>query len=159
MTDQRPEPGYYEVVRTFRSSVRAVWGAWTDHGQLAAWYHPVGMSVLPGSVTSDPVLGGRFSATVVVPADGSEHRFTGNYAVVEPTSQLAYTLFYEGPMGVATDMPGSRGCEIVTLTFRETPGGTELRYRQDGFLPAEQRPMAQAGMESYFDSLAAHLGE
>ena len=37
-------------------------------------------------------------------------------------------------------------------------GGTWVRFAQYGDMPAEQAAMAQAGMESYFDSLGKHLG-
>ena len=46
----------------------------------------------------------------------------------------------------------------IVIDMEGRDGGTWVRFAQYGDMPAEQAAMAQAGMESYFDSLALHLG-
>ena len=150
--------GFYEVERDIKAPVQQIWQAWTNADELAAWYGPVGFETPRDSVTTDARVGGTWSATVVVPMDGSKHAFNGEYLIVEPLHKLVFTLDYasEGvPMVLDTD----RESEVVTLTFTDLgEAGTHLKFRQDGFLPADQLPLAQAGIESYFDSLEQYLG-
>ena len=47
----------------------------------------------------------------------------------------------------------------IVVTFEERPGGSWVKFYQYGELPEEHIPMAKAGMESYFQSLADFLGE
>ena len=54
----------YSVEREFDLPVDILWAAWTDPVALEAWYHPTDLTVVPGSVVSDPVEGGAWSVAV-----------------------------------------------------------------------------------------------
>jgi uncharacterized protein YndB with AHSA1/START domain len=49
----------YSVERTYPVDVDRMWSAWTDAPELEQWYAPTDLSVVPGSVVSDAVIGGR----------------------------------------------------------------------------------------------------
>jgi uncharacterized protein YndB with AHSA1/START domain len=146
----------YTVIREIPFSAEKIYQAWTDEQQIPQWYGPVGMNTKEGSVSSDARVGGNWSATVVDP-QGGQHQFTGEYHEVVPNQKLVYTLDYSNP-----DMPNMPKYpdgvhEVVTLTIEDKGASSVLTFTQNGFLPAAQIPYAQAGMESYFDSLVNFL--
>jgi uncharacterized protein YndB with AHSA1/START domain len=68
----------YSVEREYPVAVTALWDAWMDADALQSWYSPTDLKVLPGSVVSEPVLGGWWTVAVDVsqfgelPADQAE---------------------------------------------------------------------------------------
>jgi len=46
----------------------------------------------------------------------------------------------------------------IVVDFEERPTGSWVRFSQYGELPEEHIPLAKAGMDSYFQSLADYLG-
>ncbi len=149
-------PASYTVTRLINSPIENVYEAWTNPDQLATWYGPVGLTCPRESVTLDVKVGGNWSATVVDPT-GGQHQFKGEFREVIPLEKLIYTLDYSNP--AMPNMPKYPDGlhEVVTLTFENKNGSTQLTFHQDGFLPEKQVPLAQAGMESYFDSLVNFL--
>lgn len=147
----------YEVHRVLKAPVNRVWNAWTDADQLASWYGPVGFTSPRDSVKVDPVVGGFWSATVVVPIDGSAHHFFGYFTDVEENSFLTYTMFYATDETLEEVRKEEGPYHTVQLNFDDLGQETRLSFAQFGELPAEQIPMTKAGMESYFDSLASFI--
>lgn len=151
------KPLAYEVSRVLDAPVSRVWGAWINADQLASWYGPVGFTTPRESVMVEPVVNGRWSATVIVPMDGSAHHFFGHFTEVIENSSLKYTMFYatDETLDEAKEEKGPH--HEVDLTFEDLGDQTRLTFAQFGELPEDQIPLAKAGMESYFDSLAAFV--
>jgi uncharacterized protein YndB with AHSA1/START domain len=159
----------YSVERAYPVDVDRMWRAWTDASELESWYAPTDLGVVPGSVVSDAVIGGRWAVAVDATAYGPDRGgrsappghiayFWGRYDDVSPGSRLIHTLSYSQDEAdfVAHDDDAPSHDIVIDMEARD--GGTWVRFAQYGDMPADQAAMAQAGMESYFDSLGNHLG-
>lgn len=148
----------YSVERTYPVGMDAMWRAWTDADALEQWYAPTDLSVVPGSVVSEAVEGGRWAVAVDASAYGHIAYFWGRYTEVVRGSRLVHGLAYSQDEAefLARDDDAPHHDIVIDMEGRD--GGTWVRFAQYGDMPAEQAAMAQAGMESYFDSLALHLG-
>ncbi|MDH6422979.1 SRPBCC family protein [Aurantimicrobium minutum] len=148
----------YSVEREYSQPMARIWEAWTDAAQLEAWYHPTVLTNVVGSSVSEPVVGGNWAIAVDVPEHNMQSCFWGQYTAVEEGKLLEHTMFYtQDPAEfVAKDLSGEFA--KVVVDFEERPTGTWVRFSQYGELPEEHIPLAKAGMESYFQSLADYLG-
>ena len=148
----------YSVEREYTQSMDRIWEAWTDAAQLEAWYHPTVLQNVPGSSVSEPSVGGNWAIDVDVPEHGFQSCFWGQYTAIEPGKLIEHTMFYsQDPAEFAAKDLSGEFAKIV-VDFEERPGGTWVRFSQYGELPEEHIPLAKAGMESYFQSLADYLG-
>ena len=148
----------YSVERTYPVSVDRMWSAWTKAAELEAWYSPTDLSVVPGSVESDPVEGGRWTVAVDASAYGHIAYFWGRYTEVVPGSRLVHTMSYSQDEADFMARDDEAPHHDIVIDVEQRDDGTWVRFAQYGDMPAEQAVMAQAGMESYFDSLAVHFG-
>ena len=148
----------YSVERTYPVDVDHMWRAWTDARALEQWYAPTDLHVVPGSVVSDAVEGGRWAVAVDATAYGHIAYFWGRYDEVSPGSRLIHTLSYSQHEAdfIARDDDATNHDIVIDMESRD--GGAWVRFAQYGDMPPDQAAMAQAGMESYFDSLGSHLG-
>lgn len=147
----------YSVEREYSQPLSRIWEAWTDAAQLQAWYHPTDLTNVPESSVSKPVVGGAWAIAVDVPQLGFQSSFWGTYTAVEPHKRLEHTMFYsEDPAEFAAKDMSGEFAKIV-VDFEERPTGSWVRFSQYGELPEEHIPLAKAGMDSYFQSLADYL--
>jgi uncharacterized protein YndB with AHSA1/START domain len=149
MTEQET-PHELVLVDRFDAPPAAVWRAWTDPAEFAAWW------VGPGWTTHDVVLdarvGGRFAA-IQSADDGSMHMpFAGFYRVVDAERRLEFTLS-------DADSPDAPARTTMTVALREVEGGTEQEFRQTGVITDEHFAALRAGTMLFFEQLAAHLAE
>ena len=148
----------YSVEREYSQPISRIWEAWTDAAQLEDWYHPTDLKNVPGSSVSEPHVGGWWTIAVDVPEYGFVSYFWGLYTVVDEHRQLQHTMSYSQTeeQFIARD----RNAEFATIIvdFEERDKGAWVRFAQYGELPEDQIPLARAGMESYFQSLADYLG-
>ena len=147
----------YAVEREFDLPVDILWAAWTDPVALEAWYHPTDLSVVPGSVVSDPVEGGAWAVAVDVPAEGMVAYFWGRYTAVAPNARLDHTLAYSQSAEEFAERDDDAPHHVVRIEFENRGFRSWVKFSQFGDLPESEALRAQAGMESYFDSLAAYL--
>ena len=149
----------YSVEREYAQPMSRIWEAWTDAAQLEAWYHPTVLTNVPGSSVSEVHVGGAWAIAVDVPEAGFQSCFWGTYTAVEPHALLEHTMHYSQDVAefAAKDLTGEFA--KIVVTFEERPSGSWVKFSQFGELPEEHIPLAQAGMESYFQSLADFLGE
>lgn len=148
----------YEVERTYPFPVHVLWDAWTDPGALEQWYSPVDLAVVPGSVVSDPVVGGLWTVGVDVPQFDMVAYFFGRYREVDALHRFEHTLHYTQSAEEFAARDESTEFHLVAVDFAErVPGETWVRWTQVGEMPEEQIAQTKAGMESYFDSLGAYL--
>jgi uncharacterized protein YndB with AHSA1/START domain len=127
----------------------AVWAAWTQPDQLAAWWGPPGWSTPPDNVTLDLRPGGTLRVTSVSDEDGTAMTTTGNFTEVVPHERLAFEeppedAWHEGA--------------ISTVTFTDLGDGrTEMVLRSTIQATDEMSAQAEAGMNGSVDRLAKLL--
>ena len=149
----------YSVERQYPHVIERLWHAWTDAAALEAWYHPVQLANVPGSMTSEPKVGGWWTVAVDVPEHGFAACFYGRYTRVEPMSALEHTMHYTQSIEEFVARDESTPSHRVVVDLEGRVASTWVRFSQFGELPEGQAEQAKAGMESYFDSLAAFLAD
>jgi len=147
----------YSVEREFDVPIEILWDAWIDAGALESWYHPVDLSVVPGSVTSDAVEGGAWSVAVDVPELGFVAYFWGRYTEVVENKRLVHTLSYSQSAEEFAQRDPDAPHHRIDIEFDSRGMFSWVKFSQFGELPSGEAVQAQAGMESYFDSLEAFL--
>lgn len=147
----------YSVEREFDATVDQMWDAWTDAAALEQWYSPTVLSVLSGSVVSEPVVGGWWTVGVDVPDNGFVAYFFGKYSEFVPKSRLVHTLNYTQDAAEFAARVETPERHIIEIDFESRGDKTWARFAQFGELPEGQAEQAQAGMESYFDNLELFL--
>jgi uncharacterized protein YndB with AHSA1/START domain len=148
----------YFVERIFESSPQQLWHAWTSSEALEKWYCPVFLKVVPGSATSDAVVGGTWAIAVDVSDNGFNAYFWGKYSQVEINQKLVHDLNYsQDELEFAVREPGP-DAHRIEIDFTATSSGTILRFSQFGEMLEEQAEASREGMESYFDNLEIYLG-
>ena len=147
----------YFVERTFQFPVDRLWSAWTQSAELEKWYCPVFLKVIPGSATSEPVVGGRWAIAVDVSENGFNAYFWGTYSEVNLHQKLVHDLNYsQDELEFALREPSAEAHRIE-IDFSNTDAGTVVRFSQFGEMEQEQAEASREGMESYFDNLNSYL--
>lgn len=145
-------PGAIFRERTTRWLIDAhrdeVWRAWTEPEQLAAWWGPRGMSVPVDSVELDVRPGGVFRLTMVADATGAEFPTDMHYREVVPPERLVYA--WEAQRGL--------GSGVVTVTFTEHGGQTEITTHFTGFATDEIFTGARIGWKTMMEKFDARVG-
>ena len=147
----------YSVERTYPVDTEIMWRAWTDASALEQWYSPTDLSVVPGSVVSEAVEGGRWAVAVDATAYGHIAYFWGRFTEVIPQRRLVHGLAYSQDESEFFARDDEAPHHDIVIDMESRDGGTWVRFAQYGDMPADQAAMAQAGMESYFDSLGNYL--
>jgi uncharacterized protein YndB with AHSA1/START domain len=147
----------YFVERTFPFPVERLWSAWTQSAELEKWYCPIFLKVIPGSATSEPVVGGRWAIAVDVSENGFNAYFWGTYSEVNLHQKLVHDLNYsQDELEFALREPAAEAHRIE-VDFSNTDAGTVVRFSQFGEMEQEQAEASREGMESYFDNLNSYL--
>ncbi len=149
----------YSVEREYAHPVEGMWHAWTDAAALEAWYRPLDLAVVPGSVTSEVEVGGWWTVAVDVPEHGFVAYFYGRYTRIEPMIALEHTLHYTLSADEFAARDESVPSHRIVIDVEDRGGATWVRFSQFGELPEGEPDRAKAGMESYFDSLGQFLDE
>jgi uncharacterized protein YndB with AHSA1/START domain len=138
------------ITRVFAATPDLVFRCWTDPEQLAGWWGPTGFAA--ESVTADVTAGGAWRVGLRNSADGARHWCGGVYLEVVPPRRLVFSFAWDGE-------PGSGDTEdtLVTVTFAERDGKTEMTFRQSGFRTDTSREEHTGGWRECFDDLARHL--
>ena len=150
------QPAYF-VEREYAYPIEKLWQAWTQAAALQSWYHGVEHRCVPDSVTEDAAVGAIWSVGIDVPQYNIQVFFYGTYSTVTPQTQIVHTMHYTEMVEEFAVKDMSTPAHRVVIDFEPRPGGTWVRFAQYGDLPADQIPMATAGMQSYFDSLQNYL--
>ena len=147
----------YSVEREYPVPVQRTWQAWTKAAELEKWYSPVFLKVIPGSATSEAVVGGRWAIAVDVSENGFNAYFWGKYSQVDNNLKLIHDLNYsQDELEFALREP-SPEAHRIEIDFTKTDGGTLVRFSQFGEMEQEQADASREGMESYFDNLDNYL--
>ncbi|PZM08939.1 SRPBCC family protein [Rhizobium tubonense] len=137
------------IVRRFDAPCDLVFRAWTDPKALTQWSGPAGFKAVGDQLEVWP--GGRHRACLIAP-DGEEHWVSGKYLEVEPPHRLVFTHAWE--IGTGERSPET----IVTITLKESDGGTEMTFRQSGFESASSLKGHEDGWSQSFERLGVFLG-
>ncbi|MCG5216052.1 SRPBCC family protein [Streptosporangium sp. KLBMP 9127] len=140
--------GRIEITRTIDAPRDLVFSAWITPEHFTHWF-----GAPLDTITMDVRPGGEWRATIVVDEE-TQVPFTGVYREIVPSERLVLTL--EDLSGKEA-APGQAGVEVVTVTFNEVGGQTEMRFAQVGTLPDEELPRAEEGWGHFFDALETHL--
>ena len=143
----------------FDVPVNVMWSAWTTASALEAWCRPTELSVVPGSATSEATVGGAWSIGIDASKFGFTPYFYGQYTEVVPHERLRHTMHDTESAEAFAAAEKTTPFHEIEIDFSEDEGGTTVTFRQIGDLPDDEAARAKAGMESYFDSLAAYLAE
>ncbi|GAA1795139.1 SRPBCC family protein [Agromyces lapidis] len=144
-----PAEPQFTITRIFDAPRELVWQAWTEQADAAAWWHPRGVEIKPGSVDLDAREGGRYRYTMVAP-DGTEYPTAGTFRELRAPERLVMTW---GSPGDADDE-----APIITVTLRDLPGDrTEMLFHVLRIAGAPGDEDVYDGWSSAFDMLDEHL--
>ncbi len=149
----------YSVEREYPVAVSALWSAWMDAQALQVWYSPTDLKVVPGTVVSEPIVGGWWTVAVDVSAHGFNAYFWGIYSEIEVNKKIVHSLSYSQDAAefAAREITGQ--AHIIQIDFEDRGASSWVSFTQFGDLPAEPAEGAKAGMESYFDNLGNYLSK
>jgi len=116
----------------------AVWRAWTDADELAAWFWPPAWKA---TAEFDPQPGGRWRLSSVV----TGMAVGGDVAALEPETRLVFTWRWDGDAEET----------LVTVTLRDADGGTEVEIVHERFGDEQTR----ADHEQGWRDCLARLGQ
>ncbi len=134
-----------EITRLFDAPPARVFDAWLHREQWQAWIGPEGMDCdVP---VLDPRVGGQYRIIMRL-SDGQVIPVGGVFKTIEPGRSLVFTWGWEND-------PTRQS--LVTLTFRDKAGKTELTLRQEGLGSAENRDNHGRGWNSTLNKLVAYL--
>src|SRR5271170_2119819 len=134
------------ITRVFDAPRQLVFDAWTKPEHLARWQGaPEGFTVTTHEVELRP--GGAYRLCMRSP-EGVDHWLQGVYREIVAPERLVFTHVW-------LDAQGKPGKEtLVTITFVERGGKTELTLHQTGFKSVESRDGHKEGWTSTLDRLA-----
>jgi uncharacterized protein YndB with AHSA1/START domain len=137
------------ITRIFNAPREAVYRAFTDADQLAAWFGPVGYSVPRDTVDQDIRVGGHQRFTMVNDEDPSQASpVNATFTEVVENELLVGEERWEG-------VPGIQDGGVMQIRFEfhdQGDGTTRLELRQSPYT-AKLREMASMGWESSFTKL------
>jgi len=148
-TASKSEERALVMTRTFDAPRALVFEAWTERQHLERWQGaPQGFTVTVEQ--SDIRPGGAFRICMRSP-EGEDHWLQGVYREVVAPERLVFThTWLDAERKPTTET-------LVTITFAERGGKTELTLRQSGFKSEESRAGHEGGWASTFDRLAEYL--
>ena len=147
----------YSVEREYPVSIDRLWRAWTDASELESWYHPTDLSSTKDATISELEIGGLWSCGVEVPAHNFTAFFFGKYTKIVLNELLEHTLHYTNSADDFAKKDFSTESHLIKIEFEDRGSSAGSKFSQFGELPEGQAEMAQAGMNSYLESLAKHL--
>ena len=139
------------ITRSFDAPRERVFDAWLDPVGIGKWIGP--RNIRAEALESSPKVGGNYRIQMRG-TDGSDGPIvSGIYREIVRPERLVFTWAWE--TAHSQGMPG--GETIVTLTFRERGGKTEMTLRHEGFPAKESRDSHDKGWNGSFDKLAELL--
>jgi len=151
MTDtaQRPAIRVVRLSRRFDAPPEAVFRAWTDPSEVAAWYGPDGWHAPEDRIRIDGETGGRWEVTMVRRSDGFE--FPIGYEILELVEPTLVVLRH------TEQDPGGTEPTVVRVELVRDGDGTIMTLT-DGPMAADGADLAGSGYAQAFAKLAARLG-
>ena len=134
-----------QITRIFDAPPQRVFDAWMKRDEWQSWIGPEGIRCdVP---EQNPNVGGRYRISMRL-TTGEELPVGGSYQIIEPYERIVFTWGWDGD-------PARQS--IITLTFRDLGGKTELTLRQEGLRTVENRDGHVKGWNSALNKLARYL--
>jgi uncharacterized protein YndB with AHSA1/START domain len=133
------------ITRLFEASPARVFDAWLKREEWQSWIGPEGVDCVVFLL--EPHIGGRYRLEMHMPA-GGPIAVAGVFRIIDPPHTLSFTW---GPEGDASRQ------SLVTLTFTEREGKTELTLRQVGLGGAANLDQFRQGWNSALNNLARYV--
>jgi uncharacterized protein YndB with AHSA1/START domain len=141
-----------EITRIFDAPRERVFDAWTVREEWQSWIGPEGIDCeVP---TLDARVGGRYKVIMRL-TDGRIIPVGGVFREVDRPQRLVFTWKWEGEGEPAGE--GDAVDTLITLTFRDVAGKTELTLRHEGLRTVENRDSHGKGWNSALNKLVAYL--
>ncbi len=150
------------IERVFDAPRERVWKAWTEPEQAKRWWGPKGFTAPVWR--TDFRVGGKYLYCMRSP-DGKDYWGTGVYREIVRLEKIVATDSFadaEGKVVPAThygfreDFPREL---LLTVTFEDLGGKTNMTLRHAGFPAGPDRDGAMQGWTESFEKLAASLSE
>lgn len=151
------QPFLYSVEREYPVPVQRLWSAWTVAAEIESWYHPVEFASLKGGTSSELEVGGLWACGVDVQAHNFVAYFYGQYMKIVKYALIEHTMHYTESADAFALKDMDTPSHLVVINFEDRGESSWVKFSQFGELPEGQAELAQAGMESYLDSLANFL--
>ncbi len=152
MTDPTTAPAMeqreYTTTRTFDAPPEVVFKAWTEPEQFARWWGAADGAGTPlDTVRMDVRPGGEWHAITRASDGSAEYPFAGIYKEIDAPGRLVFTL---------TDglEPDPNRQHLVTITFTERDGKTEMNFSQVGQMAERNFQGLSYGYDKFFGKLA-----
>lgn len=139
------------INRVFDAPRELVFEAWTNPDHLANWWGPTGFT--GESCTVKLTEGGRWRFCMRNSETGVEHWAHGVYHEIKRPERLVFSFAWEEPHG------SSGHDTLVTITFDDRDGKTEMTFHQAIFSTVEDRVGHEGGWRETFDDLTTYLKE
>jgi uncharacterized protein YndB with AHSA1/START domain len=149
----------YSVEREYPVAINRLWKAWTDASELECWYFPTDLGSTKGATVSELTVGGLWTCGVEVPEQGFTAYFFGKYTKIEKNELIEHTLHYTTSPEEFVAKDFATESHLIRIEFEDRGFSSWSKFSQFGELPEGQAEMAQAGMTSYFESLAQFLAK
>lgn len=133
------------ITREFDAPAQRVFDAWLSREEWQSWIGPEG--VLCDVSLLEPRVGGRYRLKMHI-AGGAPIAVAGVFKNIDRPRTLSFTWGAEGD-------PSRQS--LITLTFTEREGKTELTLRQEGLGNAASRDQHRAGWNSALNKLERYL--
>lgn len=143
MTDE--SEARVDVRRTYPHSAEVLFDAWTDEEGMRSWMRPGPTEDV--RVELDVRVGGAYTIEMIFAEDSIVH--TGRYTVVDRPNRLVFTW----------DAPHFDEPTTVTVDFRPTDEGTEVRLLHEGLPSADSADAHRGGWQTILEELGSHLGD
>jgi uncharacterized protein YndB with AHSA1/START domain len=143
----QPDELGLRLKRVLQAPAFTVFRACTVPEELAKWWGPRGFTT--PAIEIDLRVGGRYRFGMQ-PPEGDLFHLTGEFREVDPPSRLAYTFMWEPPD------PDDRET-VVTLSFRDVDGSTEVDFTQGVFATVQRRALHEQGWTESFERLQGLL--
>jgi uncharacterized protein YndB with AHSA1/START domain len=150
------------TTRIFDAPRELVWKAWSDPGHMKLWWGPKGFTTPVCKI--DFRVGGVYLNCMRSP-EGKDFWSTGVYREIAEPEQIVCTDSFADEKGnvvpathygMSSDFPLEM---LVTVTFEEDEGKTELTLRHVGIPSGADHDGAQQGWNESFDKLADVLNK
>lgn len=132
------------VATTVKAPRSKVFEAWTKPEILAKWFAPGPRTPVPEVLDVKP--GGKFR--IMMQGDEDAPVAVGEYRDVQRNEKLVFTWGWDGDPSQPT---------LVTVTFADVTGGTEVVLRHERFAAADTRDHHRQGWEAILQKLVGQF--
>lgn len=148
------------ITRVFDTPRELVWKAWTDPKIVKRWWGPKNFTA--PYIKMDVRVGGKYLSCMRGP-DGKDYWSTGTYREIVPEERIAVTDSFADEngnivpathYGMSPDIPLEM---MLTATFEERNGKTQLTLNHVGLTPGPAMEDARQGWNECLDKLAEVL--